>query len=169
MVFSNIKLAIFSLLIVTTLSIENLRFELSGRIVRGSDAKTSQFPYFASLINSKSFRHFCGGTIISPWHILTAGHCVLEKKPNSFLARVGITNVKTDNATFYKIEKAILHPNYVKKMSNDIALLKTVDEINYTKLVQPIALARSNVAAEGGQNATVCGLGVLNQVRNAYV
>lgn len=44
------------------------------RIVGGKDALSAQFPYQVSLRRHGS--HNCGGSIISEWFILTAGHCV---------------------------------------------------------------------------------------------
>lgn len=44
------------------------------RIVDGGDAAPFQFPWQAALLTHGRF--FCGGSIIAPTWILTAGHCV---------------------------------------------------------------------------------------------
>lgn len=49
-------------------------FALKDRISSGGSATEGQFPFIASL---QVFRqHLCGGSIITPRHILTAAHCL---------------------------------------------------------------------------------------------
>lgn len=44
------------------------------KIVGGYDAKNGEFPYQVSIrINNK---HFCGGSILNQYYILTAAHCL---------------------------------------------------------------------------------------------
>lgn len=50
--------------------------QIGGRIVGGQIIDISQAPYQVSIRNSDEF-HFCGGSIISRNHILSAAHCLL--------------------------------------------------------------------------------------------
>lgn len=53
--------------------------DLSGRVTNGVEAVPHSIPYQAYLIVSgSSSRWLCGGSLISPKHVLTAGHCVDE-------------------------------------------------------------------------------------------
>jgi len=51
---------------------------IESRILGGSAATPGQFPYQISLqyfnTTTNSFKHFCGGSIIDPTHIVTAAH-----------------------------------------------------------------------------------------------
>lgn len=52
----------------------------------------------------------------------------------------------------------IVHPNWNSNdFTNDIALIKTVEYIKFTKLVQPIILANNDTSI--GQNAVLSGWG----------
>lgn len=50
-------------------------------IIGGQIAKAGQFPFIVSL-QEGFFRkeHFCGGSLISDKFVITAGHCVVEKR-----------------------------------------------------------------------------------------
>lgn len=48
----------------------------SFRVINGKPIKITGAPYIAALISANSFSHICGGTIIAPKVIATAGHCV---------------------------------------------------------------------------------------------
>ena len=54
---------------------------MKGRIVGGVKVDVEgKFPWMASLLWEKKdgWKHFCGGTLISDRHILTASHCFKE-------------------------------------------------------------------------------------------
>ena len=45
------------------------------RIIGGDQTTRDRFPYVASLVDTLTGRHVCGGSLIAPDIILTAGHC----------------------------------------------------------------------------------------------
>lgn len=57
---------------------EDLEFEddagVRQRIIGGQPSSPHEFPYQIALFENGRF--ICGGSILSPWYVLTAGHCV---------------------------------------------------------------------------------------------
>lgn len=64
----------------STKDLKNRLFKNNPRIVGGTNADVGEFPYQVSLQLKGLLGggHFCGGSIIAPNVILTAGHCVTE-------------------------------------------------------------------------------------------
>ncbi|KMQ88769.1 mite allergen der f 3-like protein [Lasius niger] len=46
------------------------------RIVNGEDAKEGEIPYQVSLQDRQISSHFCGGSVLSEYYVITAAHCV---------------------------------------------------------------------------------------------
>ncbi|XP_011303570.1 chymotrypsin-2-like [Fopius arisanus] len=98
-----------------------------SRIVQGSYAEIGEFPYMVSLRWS-DYGHMCGGSIIGRRHILTAGHCVDEFTPEELNVASGFINQNDRSAVVSKVEKIIMHPDFVRKgegrrLQNDVAVL----------------------------------------------
>jgi secreted trypsin-like serine protease len=62
--------------IISACSCDEERSGKSNRIVGGQPAKPGQFPYMVSL--QLGGWHFCGGSILNEWVILTAAHCLMR-------------------------------------------------------------------------------------------
>ncbi|KAG5328502.1 CTR1 protein, partial [Acromyrmex charruanus] len=136
--------------------LHSVSFHVTGfpdtHIVGGRDAPVGKFPYQVSL--RKSGRHFCGGSIINHNTILTAGHCLVSYRWNpsglkSLTIHAG-TNLLSENGTVYKAKQAIIHETFDSiRIINDIGLLILSTPIEYTKYIQPVSLATTDVAPTG--------------------
>ncbi len=108
----------------------------SARIIcRPEQSCTVHFktPWMVALKTNKE-PFFCGGTLISPYWILTAAHCTKDENGNYIqandmqviLGRKNITD--TEFGEVIEVEKIIRHPDYEKGNDEnplaDIALLK---------------------------------------------
>ncbi|CAG0908485.1 unnamed protein product, partial [Darwinula stevensoni] len=105
----------------------------SGRIVGGEDTEPGEYPWMAALIRkSSTLRPFCGGSLISPGHVLTAATCVREDRqnPSSFLVRIGEHNFANMSETEHRdfnVARIHIHPNFTERswgFYNDLAILE---------------------------------------------
>lgn len=136
---------------------------LRNRIVNGQDARQNQFPYFASIRDYVKLDHFCGGSIISDQHILTAAQCFSDSssKPNNIVALVGALYRKEDGLLM-NISKIVIHSGFeLKIFKNDLALLHTANEIIFSQEVKPIALPKTNIPRNGALPVLLSGFGSL--------
>ena len=125
------------------------------RVVGGDKANIDEWPGFASIgvyfTGAKTYNHFCGGTFITPTHVLTAAHCIesytddmIDKCPKYDIGGLLIDNrslrimvapgMQTlqdlSGDKLYRVKKIHAHPEYgcsgtaKATMENDIAILE---------------------------------------------
>lgn len=119
------------------------------RIVSGYQTELlSVAPHQVSLRLKDSNWHLCGGSIISSFWILTAGHCTSDFTASELVAVVGTLRLDA-GGDYYDIAKVFTHEHYVYEIvSNDIALLKVQREFSKNKPYFPIALCDSDTPVD---------------------
>jgi len=113
------------------------------RIIGGDETLPGEFPWTVSIkLNGQPI---CGGSLIDRSWILTAAHCVVGYNPKNLTIRLGAYRIKDMNeqqTIDTTISKFIVHKQYSmpRPFSNDIALLKMVEPINFSEFIIPICL-----------------------------
>ncbi|XP_062559125.1 venom serine protease-like isoform X2 [Armigeres subalbatus] len=116
------------------------------KIVGGTETLINEFPMMAAMVDVASGDGiFCGATIITNYHALTAAHCPSGHSISNLALLVGDHNISTgvdsSYAALYKVASIKIHESYSKVTNlNDIALIKTNKEIVFSIGVSPVCL-----------------------------
>jgi secreted trypsin-like serine protease len=106
-------------------------------IIGGQDADPHSFPFFSTL------NHFCGGALIAPDIVLTAGHCK-PRHDEKVMLRVGVYAHNT--GTVFAIQQSIHHPLFERRGDDDF-----VYDFAILKLEQP-AIGQRYISVNSNPN-----------------
>ncbi|XKL66669.1 hypothetical protein PGB90_010089 [Kerria lacca] len=132
------------------------------RIVGGVPAELNEFPWMVAL--SRKGKFYCGATLITKRHLLTAAHCVEGFSAREIKASLGEFNraqKNESNKQIVRIKQIIRHPDFqISNFKNDIAILKLDTQVRFdTPHIQPACLPSSEKRNYTGLMGTVTGWG----------
>jgi len=139
---------------------------ISERIVGGTEASPFSIPWQVAITPSFSMRPFCGGTLISPLHVMTAAHCTEDSDVSSFRVVVGEHNTaSTDDGTPHTIACKMEHPRYgFPRFDFSILTLDEPVDITASSMARVACLPSDpNRLYDNGENMTVSGWGRLEE------
>ncbi|XP_008826384.1 serine protease 55 [Nannospalax galili] len=134
-----------------------------SRIIGGQEAKVGEFPWQVSI--QERNKHFCGGSILSEWWILSAAHCFYsgEFLPTELRVALG-TNDLTNLPTELQVISVVWHKDFERlTMDSDIALLLLASPITFSGLTVPICMP-PQPAPSRWHECWVAGWGMTNSV-----
>ena len=115
---------------------------VSLKITGGQSALFSNWDWIVSFREPE--RHFCGGSILNEWYIITAAHCFENRTHIMPRIRVcaGTLRLSDPCQQSRRIYSVIVHPLYNSKtFENDIALVRLTTPLNLSdSSVTPICL-----------------------------
>ncbi len=148
----------------------------SVRIV-GGDVQRQVVPWIASMQRlddgTGEWSHICGGSLVSPSHVLTAAHCVDRVRGSVLRVVIGALNqqdlTSASNAQgpviVAEVNRSWVHPQYKLSggskfdVDNDLGLLQLSTAVTS---VQPVRLNREPLLEQVPQNLVVSGWGRLS-------
>ncbi|XP_061196173.1 dorsal-ventral patterning tolloid-like protein 1 [Saccostrea echinata] len=133
----------------------------NSKIVGGKEATPGSWPWQASLQYGSFRDHMCGGTLISPQWVMTAGHCFEDdRSPSKWHVLLGNHHMNKQDAHQVEVgvSKIIVHENYDEDTTeNDITLLKLQTPVTLNNYVNLVCLPKRTVS--NGQHCYITGFG----------
>nr|XP_014277240.2 venom serine protease 34-like [Halyomorpha halys] len=121
---------------------QNLR-----RIYGGKETKKNQYPWMVALNIG------CGGSIITPYHVLTAAHCTYQRFAIQLKVYVGLHyRYGRDNpySNIHLVYRIFQHEGYDDdEVINDISILYLFTGIKFHQKVGPVCLPHTQRNLEG--------------------
>ena len=116
----------------TTQPVEKTCGVAAAKIVGGQEADPNSIPWQVGLIETWSDTPFCGGTIVTAIHVLSAAHCLVSSSFQVIVGEHDLTN-SNDQAKRYDVDCQMPHPDYSSSTyDNDYAILTLKSSIDLT-------------------------------------
>jgi len=116
---------------------------VSGRIIGGSETRPNRYPWMVALVQpNQPRRQFCGGTLISDRHVLTAAHCFDQTNESGVHVVVGAHRLSQVNpASTIPVARILRHEAWNPQiMKNDITILVLARPVTFSDTVRPACL-----------------------------
>ena len=133
------------------------------RIVGGQETEVNEYPWQVGLVSASGSKPWCGGSIISNRHILTAAHCTVAKDsdPNRIRVLLGEHDTTDSLADIRTISSITDHPSYNagNNFAYDFSILTLSSNITFSHTMAPVCIPADVDSLYTGLLATVTGWG----------
>jgi secreted trypsin-like serine protease len=122
-----------------------------GTIINGKISDRRKWPWMAALYTKSDQKLFCGGTLISQRVLLTAAHCLQDKKqkiplePKGVIVYLGRWNLTDPTEASVKAtpEAFFIHPDwnpFDTRWDADIAVIKLENDVKLSENIRPVCM-----------------------------
>jgi len=142
-----------------------MKHDQASKIVGGHPANKHEYPWMVALVTRGNIKPWCGGSLITEKHVLSAAHCTVGKAESTI--QVLLFLHKTDNSDMdfnrYDVSKIENHKDYDGPSGyhyNDFSII-TIHSSVHPLFLMPVCLPADTNKKYAGQLATATGWGQL--------
>ena len=126
----------------------------------GQETEVNEYPWQVGLVSASGRVPWCGGSLISDRHILTAAHCTAGGSISSIRVLLGEHDTTDSVADIRTISAITDHPSYqASTIAYDFSILTLSSPITFNRVMTPVCLPAVVSSLYTGQLATVTGWG----------
>ncbi|KAM5248702.1 chymotrypsin-C [Ctenodactylus gundi] len=154
------------LALASSCGVPSVEPSLSARVVGGEDAVPHSWPWQISLqyLRDDTWRHTCGGTLISSSHVLTAAHCISNTL--TYRVALGKNNLAVEDeagSVIVGVDTIYVHEKWNSFLvRNDIAIIKLAEPVELSDTIQVACLPEEGSELPQDTPAYVTGWGRLS-------
>ncbi|XP_036389068.1 trypsin [Megalops cyprinoides] len=153
------KLLILLICVLVEMLVANCQELMQGRIVGGYAPVPHSIKYIVSIQTTKG-QHFCGGSLINKYWVLTAAHCNIGSDQMMIVAGDYSLGMYEGTEQFFIPHLLIPHPQYNSSTNNaDIMLIKLKAPVYLNSFVTVTPLPRQDAVVSEGRVCRVSGWG----------
>merc|ERR1712112_11873 len=108
----------------------------TDRIVGGQETEEHEYPWQVGLVSRNGKTPWCGGTLISDRHILTAAHCTAGMTTANLQILLGEHRTNDDVFTRVDVSQINNDPTY-SFPNSDFSILTLTEPVSFTSSVRP--------------------------------
>ena len=130
------------------------------RIVGGTETEVNEYPWQVGLVQTGGRTPWCGGSLISDRHVLTAAHCTEFRTASDIQVLLGEHDTTDSVADIRSISAINDHPSYDSgSLEYDYSILTLSDPVTFSRTMAPVCLPADVSSLYTGEVATVTGWG----------
>ncbi|XP_022814892.1 trypsin CFT-1-like [Spodoptera litura] len=135
-----------------------------SRIVGGSATTIQNYPYMSNmqfLWWGFFWSQTCGGSLLTPYSVLSAAHCFYGDQASQWRVVLGSTWASSGGRP-HQVSQLVLHPQYDRAtLEHDVAIVRLNNPAVYSSTVQPVSIAGANYNLADGTAVTHIGWGAI--------
>jgi secreted trypsin-like serine protease len=132
------------------------------RIVGGQETEVHEYPWQVGMVSRNGRTPYCGGTLISATHVMTAAHCTEGQSASNIRILLGEHDISDNQFTRVDVAEIIQDPNFNSAtLNSDFSILRLASPVTFTSAVSPACLPADLTETYAGHLTTVTGWGTL--------